>query len=119
MAIMASLTSLASTFLPRYSGVRPTIRPARNTATMIYISMFRNPAPTPLKTTLSISFDMATMPAIGLRLSCMLLTEPLEVAVVMAAQVAPETAPTRTSLPSMFGPWTTARSSVAALGCTS
>ena len=100
---MASLTSLASTFLPRYSGVRPTISPARNTATIIYISMFKKPAPMPLKTTLSIMFDMATMPAIGFRLSCMLLTEPLEVAVVIAAQVALETGPMRTSLPSMFG----------------
>ena len=34
----------------------------------------------------------------------MLLTEPLEVAVVMAAQVAEATGPNRTSLPSMFGP---------------
>ena len=42
-ASIASLTSLASTFLPRYSGVRPTISPARNTATMMYISMFMKP----------------------------------------------------------------------------
>ena len=34
----------------------------------------------------------------------MLLTEPLEVAVVIAAQVAAATGPSRTSLPSMFGP---------------
>ena len=59
-----------------------------NTATMMYISMFSNPAPIPLKTTLSIIIDIGTAPAIGLRLSCMLLTEPLEVAVVIAAQVA-------------------------------
>ena len=31
---MAILTSFASIFLPRYSGVRPTISPAMNTATM-------------------------------------------------------------------------------------
>jgi len=30
----AMVTSLRPSFLPRYSGVRPTIRPARNTATM-------------------------------------------------------------------------------------
>ena len=34
MASIAILTSLASIFLPRYSGVRPTIRPATNMATM-------------------------------------------------------------------------------------
>ena len=34
----------------------------------------------------------------------MLLTEPFEVAVVIAAQVAAATGPSRTSLPSMFGP---------------
>ena len=36
---MAILTSLASIFLPRYSGVRPTISPATNTAMMTNISM--------------------------------------------------------------------------------
>ncbi len=39
----------------------------------------------------------------------MLLTEPLEVAVVIAAQVAEATGPNRTSLPSMFGPAATGR----------
>ena len=67
---MASLTSLASIFLPRYSGVRPTISPARNTATMTYISMFRNPAPMPLKSTLSIMSDIGTSPPSGWKLSC-------------------------------------------------
>ena len=35
----AIFISNASIFLPRYSGVRPTISPARNTATMANISM--------------------------------------------------------------------------------
>ena len=35
----AIFISNASIFLPRYSGVRPTIRPAMNTATMANISM--------------------------------------------------------------------------------
>ncbi len=39
MASIAIFTSLASIFLPRYSGVRPTIRPAMNTATMANSSM--------------------------------------------------------------------------------
>ena len=42
------------------------------------------------------------MPAIGFRLSCMQLTEPLEVLVVKAAQVAPAEVPKRSSLPSRF-----------------
>ena len=38
-ASMASLISRACTFLPRYSGVRPTISPATNTASSAKISM--------------------------------------------------------------------------------
>ena len=36
---MAIFTSLASSFLPRYSGVRPTIRPATNMAMMANTTM--------------------------------------------------------------------------------
>ena len=39
MASIAIFISYASIFLPRYSGVRPTIRPAMNTATIANISM--------------------------------------------------------------------------------
>ncbi len=39
MASIAILTSFDSSFLPRYSGVRPTISPATNTATMANSSM--------------------------------------------------------------------------------
>ena len=39
MASIAILTSFASIFLPRYSGVRPTISPATNTATIAKSSM--------------------------------------------------------------------------------
>ncbi len=38
-ASIAILTSRASIFLPRYSGVRPTMRPATNTATTTKTSM--------------------------------------------------------------------------------
>ena len=44
------------------------------------------------------------------------LTEPLDVAVVNAAQVAEATGPLRTSEPSMFGPRATGSPSAAALG---
>ena len=37
--MIAILTSFASSFLPRYSGVRPTINPATNIATMAKASM--------------------------------------------------------------------------------
>ena len=39
MASIAIFTSFASIFLPRYSGVRPTISPAMNTAMMANSSM--------------------------------------------------------------------------------
>ena len=43
----ANLTSRAPIFLPRYSGARPTIRPATNTVTTARTSMPYSPAPTP------------------------------------------------------------------------
>ena len=43
----AIFISWASIFLPRYSGVRPTINPATNTATMTNASIPYNPEPTP------------------------------------------------------------------------
>ena len=46
-----SLTSRAWIFLPRYSGVRPTIRPARNTVSSTVSSMPYRPEPTPPKIT--------------------------------------------------------------------
>ena len=49
--IATSLISRASIFLPRYSGVRPTIRPARNTVSRTNSSMPYRPEPTPPKIT--------------------------------------------------------------------
>src|SRR5260370_29049493 len=46
---MAILTSYASIFLPKYSGVRPTISPAINTARMTNTSIPYSPEPTPPK----------------------------------------------------------------------
>ena len=43
----ASFTSLDWIFLPRYSGVRPTIRPPMNTVTMANSKMVYRPLPTP------------------------------------------------------------------------
>jgi hypothetical protein len=47
MARPASLTSRAWTFLPSHSGVRPTIRPATNTASSTNTSRLYSPDPTP------------------------------------------------------------------------
>ena len=49
--IMAHLTSGTSIFLPRYSGERPTISPARNTVNRTTSNMPYSPAPTPPKMT--------------------------------------------------------------------
>ncbi len=49
-------------------------------------------------------------PASGLRLSCMQLTEPFEVLVVSAAQVAPAEVPKRSSFPSRLpSSWSTGK----------
>ena len=79
---MASFISRASTFLPRYSGVRPTIRPARKTPMMRYTRRLMRPTPTPPQMQLSHMPVSGVSPASGFRLSCMQLTDPLEVFVV-------------------------------------
>ena len=65
-ARIAIRTSNFSIFLPTYSGVRPTIRPAMNTATTAYISIPYSPAPTPPKMVSShIRLISGTAPPIG------------------------------------------------------
>ena len=61
-----------------------------------------NPTPTPPQMQLSHIPVSGTSPASGLRLSCMQLTEPFEVFVVSAAQVAAAEVPKRSSFPSRF-----------------
>lgn len=59
----ANLISRALIFLPRYSGVRPTINPATNTVTTARMSMPYSPDPTPPgATSPSIMLSMVTMP---------------------------------------------------------
>ena len=48
--IVTSLMSLGSIFLPRYSGVRPTISPPMKTATRTKSNIMYKPVPTPPKT---------------------------------------------------------------------
>src|ERR1035437_9490653 len=104
-AILAILISKASIFFPRYSGVRPTIRPAMNTARMAYISMPYSPAPTPPKITSPVAMLVrGTKPPIGVKLSCQALMAPHEASVVIVAKRAESTMPKRTSLPSILPP---------------
>ena len=105
MASIAILTSLASIFLPTYSGVRPTIRPATKIARMTNSSMPYMPAPTP-PTMISPSWMLISgiMPPSAVKVSCMALTAPHEAAVVITANSAEATMPKRTSLPSMLPP---------------
>ena len=99
----AIFISKAPTFLPRYSGVRPTIKPARKTATRAKASIPYSPEPTPPKiTSPSCISQSAASPPSGVNESCIALTEPFEAAVVATAQSAEFTAPKRTSFPSML-----------------
>ena len=115
---MASFISLPSIFLPRYSGVRPTMRPAMKTDINANMRMPKRPAPTPPKTTSPSSMlTSGTMPPIGLKLSCIELTAPHDVPVVTVAKSAELATPKRVSLPSMLPcPWSTENADMAALG---
>ena len=104
-ASMVIFTSLPSIFLPRYSGVRPIISPAANTATMANSRMPNRPEPgPPTMTSSSIMLDIITRPDSGMKLSCIALTAPSEEAVVTVANSADWPMPKRTSLPSMLPP---------------
>ena len=83
---MAIFISCASIFLPRYSGVRPIISPAMNTAISAKTSMPYRPEPTPPNTTSpSWISTIGTMPPSGVSESCIALTAPQLAAVVMVA----------------------------------
>jgi hypothetical protein len=96
------LISMDSIFLPRYSGVRPTINPIMNTVSNTKTSIPYRPQPTPPKTTSpSLIWSMVMKPDRGVRLSCIAFTAPLATAVVAVAKRAESAMPKRTSLPSM------------------
>jgi hypothetical protein len=76
-ASMAIFTSSASIFLPRYSGVRPIIRPAVKTATMTKRSIPKRPEPgPPTMTSSNIMLARSTNPESGMKLSCIESTAP-------------------------------------------
>src|SRR5262249_35630804 len=96
---------LLGLFLPTYSGVRPTIRPATKIDTMTNSSIPYMPAPTP-PTMISPSWMLirGIMPPSAVNESCMALTAPQEAAVVMTANSEDAGMPKRTSLPSILPP---------------
>ena len=61
----ASFISRPSISLPRYSGVRPIIRPQMKTARMAYMVIFISPTPLPPNTTFNIIWSMGTIPPRG------------------------------------------------------
>ena len=105
MASIAIFTSLASIFLPTYSGVRPTIRPATKIEMMTNSSMPYMPEPTP-PTMISPSWMLISgiMPPIAVNESCMALTAPHDASVVITANSEEAAMPKRTSLPSRLPP---------------
>ena len=77
MAIETIFISYASIFLPRYSGVRPIIRPAMKTAMIANTSMPYRPEPTPPNTTSpSCISTSGTTPPSGVNESCIEFTAP-------------------------------------------
>ena len=107
IAIATIFISAMPIFLPRYSGVRPIINPAMNTARTAKISIPYRPEPTPPNTT-SPSWirNRGAPPASGIRLSCIALTAPQLADVVIVANSIEATVPKRVSMPSMLGPET-------------
>ena len=104
-ASIAILTSFASIFLPRYSGVRPIISPAANTATKTNSRMPKRPEPgPPTMISSTIILAISTSPESGMKLSCIESTAPSEEAVDTSAKSEDCATPKRTSLPSMLPP---------------
>ena len=68
---------------------------------MTKISMLMKPTPTPPKMLFSHMPTSGIRPPSGVSESCIALTEPLDVTVVVTAQSAESPAPKRTSLPSI------------------
>ena len=95
--------SRTSIFLPRYSGVRPIINPAINTASSTNSSMPYRPEPTPPKTTSPICINhIGTMPPSAVKESCIASTAPQDAAVVTTENRLVASTPKRLSLPSML-----------------
>jgi len=99
---MAIFTSNAPIFLPRYSGVRPTISPAMKTASTTNRAFHKARADAAKIISPSWMFEQRTSPPSAVKESCMEFTAPQEASVVIVANNAELKMPKRTSLPSML-----------------
>src|SRR6266851_7402872 len=98
----AYFISVGRIFLPRYSGVRPTISPATNTVTIASTRMPYSPAPTPPGAiSPSAMSNNAMPPPNGVNESWKEFTDPVEVTVVEAANSDEPGVPNWTCLPSI------------------
>src|SRR5215469_641375 len=101
----AYFISVGLIFLPMYSGVRPTMRPATNTDTIARIKMPYIPAPMPPGAiSPSAMSNSAIPPPKGVSESWKQFTEPVEVTVVEAANSEQAGLPNLVSTPS-YAPW--------------
>ncbi len=104
-ASIAIFTSFCSIFLPRYSGVRPTIRPAMNTARIaVQQHAVEARADAAEDHLVGLMLNSGTRPPSGVKLSCMLLTAPQLASVVTVANSAECGDAEADSLPSMLPP---------------
>src|SRR2546422_11381850 len=110
-ATITSFTSLAVIFTPKYSGVRPDIRPTMKTVRTMNMTMYITPTPFPPGVAwISIPLNAESMTS-GFTLDSDALTEPVVTAVVTTVQKTEKQPPQRTSIP---GP-TTAKLGVNAI----
>ena len=99
------MISRAVIFLRRYSGVRPTIRPATNTVMIARTNMPYRPEPTPPgATSPRPMLNMSRPPPTPVYEEWNELTAPVEVPVVETAKRAEAHSPKRVSLPSIAAP---------------
>src|SRR5262249_37526129 len=104
----ANFTSRAPIFLPRYSGVRPTISPATNTVSTASTRIPYSPEPVPPgATSPSIMLTSSTAPPRLVYESWKESTDPVEVSVVELANSAEFGTPNRVSVPSVAAPTAT------------
>src|ERR1700739_3039769 len=102
---LTSFVSRGPSRLPRYSGVRPIIRPPRNTASRAMITRPYSPLPAPPGlTSPSIMFAIRTPPPRLVKLSYDELAAPSAVAVAAWPKRALPGTPNRTSVPSVAAP---------------
>src|SRR5262245_42696661 len=101
----ANFISLAPIFLPRYSGVRPTISPATKTVSTARTRMPYRPEPVPPgATSPSIMLNIVMPPPSAVYESWNESTDPVLVSVVDEANVAELNTPNRDSVPSVAAP---------------